>query len=541
MDALLDAQTLDGISETQICERITFYEQQVIALKHALNTRSVINKLPRELLALIFLSMLPTSWETSSIEFCSFISITRVCSHWRSVALDTPSLWTVLPCHTDRQTAEALQRAGDHTLYNVRLEGSQLFRPPPTSLIPRLLDPSRLGSLELTDLRPTCLDVCCQLLVQDLPQLSRLSIRFAQFSSDFTARNQDPFTPCERIAPQLKELKLFGWVSIMQGLHMPCLQNLELDGRRSNSLPLARLIDALRNLPALHTLVAQHIFPEDGDEHCDLAPVNLPLLERLTVIDHAAQSLCLLEHLRCPSLLGLALASDEQVHRFQQSPTTVAFLDRRGALLSRVTFNETDGSFRLTYKPMKNDRAHARPGYFSIYVPKNKETAVSAATAVVRLLSTSRVPINTLHIGTLCQPVLTTEVWLASFQHASTSIRELRVSRAAACNLAHALAARPAGPAEPFFLHKLEYLHISKVNFAAVRGGVTLGVTLKASLEARAKAGLHGLTLHIKCCIGVAAQDMWAAQKIVGVCKLEITDVDTNAKISSEDWSSMEY
>jgi hypothetical protein len=239
--------------------------------------------------------------------------------------------------------------------------------------------------------------------------------------------------------------------------------------------------------------------------------------------------------------LGLALASDEQVHRFQQSPTTVAFLDRRGALLSRVTFKETDGSFRLTYMPMKNDRVHARPGYFSIYVPKDKETAESAATAAVHLLSTSRVLINTLHIGTLCQPVLATEVWLASFQHASTSMRELRVSRAVACNLAHALAARPAGPAGPFFLHKLEHLHISKVNFAAVRGGVTLGVTLKASLEARAEAGLHGLTLHIKGCIGAAAQDMWAAQKIVGVCKLEITDVDTNAKISSEDWSSMEY
>jgi hypothetical protein len=334
MDALFDAQTFDGPSETQLRERIACYEQQVVVLKHALNTRSVINKLPRELLALIFLSILPTSWETSSIKFRSLISTTHVCSHWHSVALDTPSLWAVLPCHTDRQTAEALQRAGDHTLYNVRLEGRQLFRPPPTSLISRLLDPSQLGSLELTELSPMCLDVCCQLLVQDLPQLSRLSIRFAHFSSHFTARNQDPFTPRERIAPQLKELKLFGWVSIIQGLHMPCLEYLELDGRRSNSLPLARLIDALRNLPALHTLVAQHIFPEDGDEQCDLPPVNLPLLERLTVIDHVAQSLCLLEHLRCPLLLGLALASDEQVHRFQKSPTIVAFLDRRGALLS---------------------------------------------------------------------------------------------------------------------------------------------------------------------------------------------------------------
>jgi hypothetical protein len=179
MDALLDAQTIDGLSETQLRECIAFYEQQVVALKHALNTRSVINKLPRELLALIFLSVLPTSWETSSINFSSLIFITHVCSHWRSVALDTPSLWAVLPCHTDRQTAEALQRAGDHTLYNVRLEECQLFRPPPTSLIPRLLDPSRLGSLELTGLRPMCLDVCCQLLVQDLPHLSRLSVRFA--------------------------------------------------------------------------------------------------------------------------------------------------------------------------------------------------------------------------------------------------------------------------------------------------------------------------------------------------------------------------
>jgi hypothetical protein len=76
------------------------------------DTSSSINRLPRELLAFIFLLLLPDWWRHSR-DFEQFLGLSHVCSLWRKIATETSNLWGTLPCPTPAQTALALKRVRD--------------------------------------------------------------------------------------------------------------------------------------------------------------------------------------------------------------------------------------------------------------------------------------------------------------------------------------------------------------------------------------------------------------------------------------------
>ncbi|KAJ3765958.1 hypothetical protein EV361DRAFT_758512, partial [Lentinula raphanica] len=56
-------------------------------------------RLPIEILTEIFLHCLPTTYDIppSSLATQAPLSLTAVCREWRTVAVNTPRLWTLLP------------------------------------------------------------------------------------------------------------------------------------------------------------------------------------------------------------------------------------------------------------------------------------------------------------------------------------------------------------------------------------------------------------------------------------------------------------
>ncbi|PIL36905.1 hypothetical protein GSI_00595 [Ganoderma sinense ZZ0214-1] len=100
---------VDTPEQKKLKEQILYHANQVIQLKHALNSRRpTIAKLPPEVLAEIFLHQativqqerVTLHEEQGGAEihksFYEWTNVTQVCHHWRDVALQCPRLWTWL-------------------------------------------------------------------------------------------------------------------------------------------------------------------------------------------------------------------------------------------------------------------------------------------------------------------------------------------------------------------------------------------------------------------------------------------------------------
>ena len=74
----------------------------IIKIKTRLNTLVPISTLPSELLADIFQIVVQANRDAlvSTSPPYAWVAVTHVCTHWRAVALGTPTLWSdiVLPC-----------------------------------------------------------------------------------------------------------------------------------------------------------------------------------------------------------------------------------------------------------------------------------------------------------------------------------------------------------------------------------------------------------------------------------------------------------
>lgn len=90
-----------------IDEQISRHEKSVIALKTLRNTLSPISKLPIEILCQIFYF----SQEKPSYSLFNWIKITYVCRQWRTVALNSPNLWTNLPLGYGKWASVMLERS----------------------------------------------------------------------------------------------------------------------------------------------------------------------------------------------------------------------------------------------------------------------------------------------------------------------------------------------------------------------------------------------------------------------------------------------
>jgi hypothetical protein len=82
-------------------------EEHLRSLFQRRNSLSPVNRLPIELLALVF-SMVQAHWREFSN---SWMVVTRVCQQWRTVALNSPSLWKCIKFGSPRLAKEMITRA----------------------------------------------------------------------------------------------------------------------------------------------------------------------------------------------------------------------------------------------------------------------------------------------------------------------------------------------------------------------------------------------------------------------------------------------
>jgi hypothetical protein len=535
-------RTMDAPSLAHITERIDFHTKELVSWKRLLNARAAINRLPHEVLASIFPLQLPPTWmRDPGATSQRFMEMTHVCAHWRTVALETPSLWTILPCPSDQQTNEALRRAGNHVPLHITMNRLSTSKWLSARLFPDLLDVMRLGSLDI-HLSPQELHACGTLLVQDAPQLSLLRIRVGDVYDDLGNRAFIPPTLpiTERAAPWLRELQLFGCVSFAKSLRMPRLQSLHLIGRAS-TLDLDDFIHVLQHTPELHTLLFKRIFPRAGGTYTlrGLAPIELPCLRILKIGELTDQLVCFLKHLHCPVLshLHLRLTTTSEMDNLRHIPFLIEYLARWSGTLSHVSVNERHRFINICCTPANSDsawRAAEDRNWLAITISQNhnglRQDGMIVATTVMQLLS--HLHIETLSLSSLRQPILTKEAWLAYLHLSSASLREVDVSRDTACNLASALGVRVGGPSDPFFLNDLVVLKISDVWEVTV-----LSPALKTSLDRRSSAGLTGLTITISGCI-ISEQDIHAIRAYECVRELEYLTDHVDPDNSWELWDS---
>ncbi|KAJ7066509.1 hypothetical protein C8F01DRAFT_1123527 [Mycena amicta] len=113
------------------------------------NSRAAIARLPPEILADIFCRCVPTSIREVQTDFkspTSWLAITRVSSHWRSVAVGCPDFWTTLVLSPPKLTALMLIRSRSAALI-IRADLQQDADNSPEPIV--LEHTARLGTLDI--------------------------------------------------------------------------------------------------------------------------------------------------------------------------------------------------------------------------------------------------------------------------------------------------------------------------------------------------------------------------------------------------------
>ncbi|OBZ73733.1 hypothetical protein A0H81_06123 [Grifola frondosa] len=308
-DTLLSNLSLVDSARKAIEDEIAKHSHAIVELKSRLNTFAPIARLPPELLSEIFVVCAIQYFELQERDiyyygaphYYSWIKVSHVCRHWRTVALNAPRLWCRIALTSRSAVKELLTRSKKAGL-SIRADFRHSYSP---------------------------LDERCKLLelaVEEIP-------RFKELSISCTARTlQGIFRMLARPAPLLQKLKIsdpgnadlyYSYLPMLFSSETPSLYHLELRkvpirwsnlilhsplrhlvivGRRDASVKPGGLVDvltALDNLPMLETL-------ELEDAISTLPP------RRLNYLPSIALSLCLtfgqLGSLRAPSTVHISSA-----------------------------------------------------------------------------------------------------------------------------------------------------------------------------------------------------------------------------------------
>jgi hypothetical protein len=303
-------------------------DHNIRALKTSYNTINVTAQCPPEILSEIF-----HYCRISPHENClASLHVTHVCSRWRSVALDCPSLWaTVLSTYPEEFFRETLERSKRAQLTVEAGFAKFRFQHPSAFLIPALLlsDFHRVQELSLDGYVQETFVRDCLDDFQIAPVLEVLSLTLG-------AEESLPDTFLEH-APRLRRVYLYThsppWDSpVLSGLtwlsiHIP---------PNSTNSSMARLLAALGGMLKLEYLKLDSILQETT-----IVPIPLPttaitlprLLEFYFEDNFLTPSRYFFNHVRCPAVryLGLTL-----IHENSNSSDIMSSMDAVRWFLSHI-------------------------------------------------------------------------------------------------------------------------------------------------------------------------------------------------------------
>ncbi|TCD68959.1 hypothetical protein EIP91_009349 [Steccherinum ochraceum] len=308
MDATL--QNLSNLHQFEsIDSEIALHLAAVISLRRRRNALLRAIRIPVEILAEIFLHC-RAAWDDRVWErfLDPWVAITHVCHHWRSVALDTPTLWSDIYCRPSslRQVEAFLSRTKNAAL---SLLGTEFSVAEFTALL-TVVGP-HLGHTRLIDL-----SVDDPMSVIPLPALappSSLQILRLRLPSCYAPGSQDVIGDFLKtcIMPSLKALTINSVPALLRCGVGTSLRELEISDSPSPRKPtVIEVLHVVSGLRLLERLVLRLPFSSslslDAQAGCKRprSPskcVTLDQLQELHIIAPVPQCVYLYTHLTHPS------------------------------------------------------------------------------------------------------------------------------------------------------------------------------------------------------------------------------------------------
>jgi len=288
----------------QIKGEIEVLEATITAWKGRYNTLSIIARLPPEILSIIFKCVASATQASCNPVYhrISWIKLTHVCTHWRRVALECPSLWTTIPLAHPRWAEEMLARSREAPLTIVadvvphKNRQMELVQ----SVITRM---HQIQKLSLTQ-RPYSssggpLEKILADLVNPAPLLESLSVVFNRTNNIPTP----PLNLFSGEAPRLRELELRDCLVAWDAPFLRTLTSLKMAFIPPVARPtMGQIIAALGSMPNLEILDLSDILPRQGTSTMAISEpiISLPHLTQLHVESDAPECEFLLNHLNYP-------------------------------------------------------------------------------------------------------------------------------------------------------------------------------------------------------------------------------------------------
>jgi hypothetical protein len=262
-------------STCEIDKRISDLERELLALKHERNGLAWICRVPYEILAEVFRCIQRGSgapdevfpWMTHDQ---SWSRVMLVCQHFRSVAVQTPTLWDVLDCqgHPREWVDLCVQRSGEVPLFVNDQSGHGA----------QYIHKARVAQLEGDALNDAWLDA---------PAPALRVLRLVHGSAPFV------LTPSflGGANTSLTELSLNGAGIFLHGAPMaPVLRVLGLYGVAVHDSLIPLVADVLGHLPNLEDLTVEHLVAGAGPQpnlgrRLGVERLQVPHLRILTIRD----------------------------------------------------------------------------------------------------------------------------------------------------------------------------------------------------------------------------------------------------------------
>lgn len=295
------------LAYAQIKNDIKALKESIRALKVRHNTLSMTMLLPPEILAAIFLWNAEIMRDDRKMRWTN---VSHVCSWWRRIALETPSLWSRIIFNVNRNWVPAmLSRSGATTLeFDMSVSDPKEVQvcKAVLSQIHRIRDlcmRQPFGSL--TSLSGVILG-----LTKPAPLLERLLIRQEDINMPSAGNKISHFNLFRGCAPRLRTLELQG---IILPLNLPALSGITtLTLRNINRFKpsLNELVEALESMKDLQALTLRSAFAFDpqSDPNPSYFAADLPHLRSLNIRSDSISCTALLWRINCPHTANQRLA-----------------------------------------------------------------------------------------------------------------------------------------------------------------------------------------------------------------------------------------
>ena len=322
-------------------EKIAYHRKCLRQLLLQRNELVPVSKLPPEILARIFSFVSARRTRSSPIFPC--YNFTHVSYSWRSVALNTPNLWAVLP-QGRRWRREMLERSKGTGLVVRSVLANDSAR--------RLLflkevftkHTSRIRELLLSQITAKSLAT----LFQDL-RPSSLRLEGLELTN---AVKGSPTFPADLLDTEvLRLLRVTNCDGPWYSLSLPALLFLKLH-KIANRPPFTKFLEMLRGLPALRYLDLDDSLPSENDAVGQFGVVNLSQLRSLSLASSSNQK-------EVTNILSLIIVP---------STTTLKFVAGRD-----FTFQESDSILDEMSSSFSTFFSHFQQGeYRSVYVASTR-------------------------------------------------------------------------------------------------------------------------------------------------------------------------